>query len=125
MNTQLTPEMRLLELQGLAHAKLRNYLNELEAMCPPCMSCYGKTRYEDDGWNCPNPYCNDGRLTPEGFIKELIATIQNLLNHGAHEGPCTNEGFEMDDVCDFHLEASEIRQRDAIDLLNRIPDLQE
>lgn len=30
-----------------------------------CLECKGRTRYENDGWECPNPLCRDGDLLHE------------------------------------------------------------
>jgi hypothetical protein len=52
-------------------------------------------------------------------VEELRRAIRELLKGGDHEGPCTNEGFEMEDACELHLRAAQERHDKAVDLLGR------
>jgi hypothetical protein len=56
--------------------------------------------------------CDGGipeHLCPAGEpVQRLVAAARQMLQGGAHDGPCTNED-EPDEACDLHIEAYNAR----------------
>jgi hypothetical protein len=51
---------------------------------------------------------------------DAVEIIKELLKGGAHDGPCDNEGWEMDDGCSLHVVTARERDNRARRFLSTI-----
>ena len=82
--------------------------------CPCCVGKKCAMHYFGLNEDC-ECICNDRKL------KEFARAVEDfVVRHGAHDGPCTNEGNESEDACELHLETSEKRRKVVQDMLPEV-----